>query len=63
VRRVLELSLQRLSAPEADVATVYYRRLAQAEAAVSLLRSSYPEIRVESHAGGHPGYELVISIE
>jgi DAK2 domain fusion protein YloV len=63
VRRVLELSLERLSAREADVATVYYRRLPQAEAAVSLLRSIYPEIRVESYAGGHPGCELVISIE
>ncbi len=63
VRRVLELSLEGLSVREADVATVYYRRLPQAEEAVSLLRSIYPAIRVESYAGGHPGYELLISIE
>jgi dihydroxyacetone kinase-like predicted kinase len=63
VGRVLQQSLEGLSVREAEVATVYYRRLAQAREAVSLLRSNYPALRVESYAGGHPAYELVISIE
>jgi DAK2 domain fusion protein YloV len=63
VGRVLQQSLEGLSVREAEVATVYYRRLAQAREAVSLLRSNYPALRVESYAGGHPACELVISIE
>jgi hypothetical protein len=63
VRRVLELSLQRLSLPEADVATIYYRSPPEAETADSLLRSHYPRIRVERYAGGHPVFELIVSIE
>jgi dihydroxyacetone kinase-like predicted kinase len=63
VRRVLEMSLERLSLPEPDVATVYYRSPLEAEAAGSLLRSIYPGIRVECYAGSHPVFELIISIE
>jgi dihydroxyacetone kinase-like predicted kinase len=63
LQQVLQRSLEKLSAREADVATVYYRRLPLAEAAASLLRGIYPKIRVESYAGGQPGCELVISIE
>ena len=63
VQQVLDLSLRKLFAREADVATVYYRRLPLAEAAASLLRGIYPGIRLESYAAGRPGCELVISIE
>jgi DAK2 domain fusion protein YloV len=63
VREALELGLQRLELREPEVATLYYRKLRQAEELASLLRSIYPAIRVDTYPGAHPAFELILSIE
>lgn len=59
-------TLRRLGAGEAEIAALYYSQGvddAQAEMLAGIVRAAFPALRVDMHASGQPGCDIIIALE